>query len=82
MSALQLNAELLRNLSIIAEDEALSAKLMKYIKKLVTPKTDPALMTKEKFFAGIEEAEKQIEQGEGIAMLPNESLDEFLKRVG
>ena len=34
MSALQLNAETLRALSIIAEDEALSAKLLKYIKKL------------------------------------------------
>lgn len=82
MSALQLNAEILRNLSIIADNEALSAKLLKYIKKLVKQNSDPTLMTKEEFFAGIEEAEKQIERGEGIVMLPNESLDEFLRRVG
>ena len=56
MNTLQLNAEFLRDLSIIAEDEALSAQLMKYIKKLVAKKPDPTLMTKEEFFAGIEEA--------------------------
>ena len=60
MNTLQLNAEFLRDLSIIAEDEALSAQLMKYIKKLVAKKPDPTLMTKEEFFAGIEEAERQI----------------------
>ena len=63
MNSLQLNAEFLRDLSIIAEDEALSAQLMKYIKKLVAKKPDPTLMTKEEFFAGIEEAERQIERG-------------------
>ncbi len=82
MNSLQLNAEFLRDLSIIAEDEALSAQLMKYIKKLVAKKPDPTLMTKEEFFAGIEEAERQIERGEGITMLPNESLDQFLRRIG
>lgn len=77
-----MNAELFRQLSIIAEDEGLSAKLMRYIKKLTTPKADPTLMTKEAFFAKLDKAEREIAEGKGIRMLPNESLDEFLRRVG
>ena len=77
-----MNAELFRQLSIIAEDEGLSARLMRYIKKLTTPKTDPTLMTKEEFFAKLDEAEREIAEGKGIRMLPNESLDDFLRRVG
>ena len=82
MTAIQMNAELFRQLSIIAEDESLSAKLMKYIKKLTAKKEDPTLMTKEEFFRRVDEAREQIRRGEGIRMLPNESLDEFLRRVG
>ena len=58
MTALQMNAELFRQLSIIAKDEGLSAKLMKYIKRLTAKKQDPTLMTKEEFFARVDEAEK------------------------
>ena len=82
MTALEMNAEILRNMSIIAEDASLSAKLMKYIKKLTAQKQDPTLMTKEAFFAKLDEAEREIAEGKGIRMLPNESLDEFLRRVG
>ena len=82
MTAIQMNAELFRQLSIIAENESLSAKLMKYIKKLTAKKEDPTLMTKEEFFRRVDEAREQIRRGEGIRMLPNESLDEFLERVG
>lgn len=53
MTALQMNAELFRQLSIIAEDESMSAKLMKYIKRLSAKKQDPTLMTKEAFFARV-----------------------------
>ena len=53
-----MNAELFRDLSIIAEDETLSARLMKYIKKLTATKKDPTLMTKEEFFARVDEAKK------------------------
>ena len=77
-----MNAELFRQLSIIAEDESLSAKLMKYIKKLTAKKEDPTLMTKEEFFRRVDESLEQARQGRVHRMLPNESLDEFLERVG
>jgi uncharacterized short protein YbdD (DUF466 family) len=82
MTAIQMNAELFRQLSIIAEDESLSAKLMKYIKKLTAKKEDPTLMTKEEFFRHVDESLEQARQGRVHRMLPNESLDEFLERVG
>ena len=54
---------------------------MKYIKKLTAQKQDPTLMTKEDFFAKIEQAERDIAEGKGIKMLPNETLDDLLKRI-
>lgn len=38
MTAMQMNAELFRQLSIIAEDETLMAKAVKYLKKLTAKK--------------------------------------------
>ena len=82
MTAVQLNAEVLRAMSEIADDEALMTKLLKYIKKLAAKKEDPTLMTKDEFFAKIERAEQQIARGEGMRMLPDEDLTAFLKRNG
>ena len=78
MTAIQMNAELFRELSIIAEDEVLSARLMKYIKKLTEKRKDPTLMTKEEFFRRVDEAAK----GPSHAMLPNEDLTTYLRRRG
>ena len=48
MTALQLNAELFRNLGIIAEDETMLDKVAKYVRKLAKQMTDdPTSMTKE-----------------------------------
>ena len=82
MTAVEMNEELFRQLSIIAEDESLMAKMLKYAKKLTASKADPTLMTKEEFFEKIERAEREIAEGKGIKMLPNETLDDLLKRVG
>ena len=48
MTALQLNAEMLRNMSIIVEDEKLLRRAAKYLRKVVAEKvTDSTLMSKE-----------------------------------
>ncbi len=77
-----MNAEFFRQLSIIAEDEDLSAKLMRYVKKLTAKKQDPTLMTEEEFYANVDEAIEQARQGRVHRMAPGESLDDFLTRVG
>jgi len=83
MTSLHLNAELYRQLSIIADDEGLMTKMLKYAKKLAaTKKQDPTLMTKEEFISKIKHSEEQIANGEGMEMLPNEDLTSFLKRNG
>lgn len=78
MTAIQLNAELFRTMSEIAEDEGLMLKLLKYAKKLVAKKKDPTLMSKEEFFARVDEAKK----GATYRMQPNENLTTFLRRIG
>jgi phosphoglucomutase len=82
MTAIQLRAELFREMSPLLDSEAAMEKLIKYVKKLSAKKVDPTLMTEEDFFAKLDEAEREIAEGKGIKMLPNESLDEFLRRVG
>lgn len=82
MTAIQLRAELFKEMNPLLDSEAALEKLLKYVKKLAAKKQDPTLMTKEEFFARVDEAREQIRQGEGIRMMPNESLDDFLGRVG
>ena len=79
MTALQLNADIYRSLGIIAEDETMLQRAAKYLRKIAKQLTDdPTRMTKEEFFARIDEAEK----GPRHRMLPDETLDEMLTRLG
>ena len=77
MTGVQINAELFRTMGEIADDEGLMLKLLKYAKKLAAKKNDPALMTKEEFFARVDEAKK----GPVYKLMPGETLDDLLKRV-
>lgn len=78
MTALHLNAELFRELSIIAEDENLMQKAVKYLKKLSAKKKDPALFTKEEFFHRIDEAKK----GPSYELKEGETLENLIERIG
>ena len=79
MTALQLNADIYRNLGIIAEDETMLDKAAKYLRRLVKQMTnDPTCMSKEEYFAMLDRAEK----GPRYRMLPDETLDEMLTRLG
>lgn len=83
MTAVQLNAQIWRDMGILADSEPMMKRVAKYLRKLVAEKeADPALLSKEEFFARVDEAREQIRRGEGVEMLPDESLDEFLERVG
>ena len=65
MTTIQLNAEIYRTMSVIAEDEGLLKQALRYLKKLAAKKQDESLMTKDEFFAKIERAEKDIAEGKG-----------------
>ena len=79
MTALQINADIYRSLGIISEDESMLRKAAKYLTRLAKQMTDdPTCMTKEEYFRRLDEAEK----GKKYSMLPNETLDEMLTRLG
>ena len=77
MTAIQMNAELLRNMSIIAEDENLLKRAAKYLRKLVAEKEDSSLMTEEEFVAKIERAEEQT--GKSFANV--DELDKYIRSL-
>lgn len=61
MTAIQLNAmntELWQSIGTIADSEPLMKRLTRYAKKLVKEKKDSTLMTKDEYFAMLDEAEK------------------------
>lgn len=69
MTALQLNAELFRELSIIAENEKLMKKAVKYLKKLSAKKQamdeTEYIMSSPEMVRIIRQGEKDIEEGRG-----------------
>ena len=66
MTTMQLTAEIYRSLSIIAENENLMKRAAKYLKKLAAQEKDETLMTKEEFFAKIDESLQQAREGKVI----------------
>lgn len=77
MTAVQMNAEILRNMSIIAEDERLMNRVAKYLRKLVAEKEDPTLLTKEEFLARIDKAK----EGPAIEFTSVEELDKYIRAL-
>lgn len=77
MTAIQINAEILRNMSIIAEDERLMNRVAKYLRKLVAEKQDPTLFTKEDFFARIDKAK----EGPSYELKDGESITDLIERL-
>ena len=69
MTAIQLNAEILRNMSIIAEDETLLKRAAKYLRKLVSERKE--------FFARIDKARKQP----GKQFSSVEELDQYIRNL-
>ena len=83
MTAIQMNAEILRNLGTLAEDESMLKRVAKYLRKLVAEKeSDSTEMSREEYFQKLDRSLEQARQGEVYRMLPGESLDDFLNRVG
>jgi hypothetical protein len=69
MTAIEMNAELFRQLSIIAEDEGLMAKMLKYAKKLTAKKEKmdetEYLMSSPAMAEVIRQGQEDIKNGRG-----------------
>ena len=83
MTTAQLNAEIMQNLSVLADSEDMMTRVAKYLRKLVKEKkADPTLMSKEEFFAKLDEAEEDYQKGNYTTLQPGESVTDMLKRCG
>ena len=82
MTAIQMNAEILRNMSIIAEDENLLKRAAKYLRKLVAEKeADSTLFSKEEFFRMVDEAKQDIANGKGRSFSNPDEMNAWLKSL-
>ena len=84
MTAIQLNAmntELWQSIGAIADSEPLMKRLTRFAKKLVKEKNDPTLMTKEEFFAKIDESLEQARQGRVHRIESKAELNQFLNSL-
>ena len=68
MTAIQLNAEMYRSLGLIAEDESLMEKALRYVRKLAVKKQQQDeteyIMSSPKMREILDEGDKEIEKGE------------------
>ena len=77
-----MNAEILRNLGTLAEDESMLKRVAKYLRKLVAEKeADSTEMSREEFFARVEKAEKDIDEGMGITFTNRDDMNAWLNSL-
>ena len=82
MTTSQLNAEIFQNLSLLSENEDMMVRVAKYLRKLVKEKqADPTLMSKEEFFAKLDKAEEEIENGKGKTVTHPSEMNAWLKSL-
>ena len=82
MTTAQLNAEIMQNLSVLADIEDMLTRVAKYLRKLVKEKkADPTLMSKEEFFAKLDKAEESIEQGKGKTFTHPSEMNAWLNSL-
>ena len=82
MKTIQLEGEILRNLGIIAEDKTILTKVAKYLRRMAKQASqDNTLMSKEEFFARVEEAEQDIKEGKGITFTNKAEMNAWLNTL-
>ena len=82
MTSAQQTAEIFQNLSVLAESEDMMTRVAKYLRKLVKEKkADPTQMSKEEFFAKLDEAEESIEQGKGKTFTHPSDMNAWLNSL-
>ena len=82
MKTIQLDGEILRNLGVIAEDKMILTKVAKYLRRMAKQASqDNTLMSKEEFFARVEEAEQDIKEGKGIAFTNKADMNAWLNTL-
>ena len=84
MTTSEMNAEVLRNLSILAESEEMFSRAAKYLRKLVKEqqqKIDSTQMSKEEFYDKLDKAEKSIAEGKGKTFTHPDEMNAWLNAL-
>ena len=82
MTAVQLNADIYRNLEIIASDETMLERVAKYVRRLAKQLTDdPTCMSKEEYFAMLDRSKEQAERGDVYRFNDKEKMLEWLNNL-
>ena len=76
-----MNTELWQSIGAIADNEPLMRRLTRYAKKLVKEKEASTLMSKEEFFARVDEAREEIKQGKGKRFSDPEEMNAWLSSL-
>jgi len=77
-----LNAEILRNLGIVAEDEGALQRVAKYLRRVVRELTTaPTLIPRDEFFASLDRGEEEYRQGKTHRINSLEELDQFINSL-
>lgn len=77
-----MNTELWQGIGYIADDETLMRRLSRYVKRLAKEKADdPTLMTKEEFFARVDEARREYDEGKYHTFDSIEDLDRYIRSL-
>lgn len=76
-----MNAEILHNLSTIANDADMLNRVAKYLRRLTKKREDETLMTREEFFRKLDEAEEDIAQGRGRTFSNIEDMNNWLNSL-
>ncbi len=82
MNTATLNPSMMHDWEIISADESMMQRLARYMRRLVKEKeSDPTLMTKEEFFARVDEAEREIATGECTTFSNKEEMNAWLNSL-
>lgn len=75
MTAMELNAELFRQLSLIADDETLMRKAVKAIQRITKKKEEAEYISKAELLAGIDSGLCEVRQSKDGSLQPKTASD-------
>lgn len=82
MTPTELNAQIWRDMGILAESEPMMKRVARYLRKLVAEKeADPTMVSREEFFASLDRGEEEYRQGKTHRINSLEELNQFIKNL-
>lgn len=80
MTAMELNVELFRQLSLIADDETLMRKAVKAIQRITKQRAEAEYISKADLLAGIDSGLQEVRQAKDRSLQPKTARD-FLNEL-